>query len=131
MPGELSCCAKVVYKYAVVEESGEVEVEEGEPRRTRLPAGLEDGEVVALCDVWQVSCGLRWLEPLGLLSTCGRALLSVLLECRGVTGSLRARRGCAAGYLAASRPAGHQRLHARHPGQQNARGGLRAAAPGA
>ena len=44
-----------MYKYAVVDESGEVEVEEGELRRVRLPAGLDDGDVVALCDVWQVS----------------------------------------------------------------------------
>lgn len=44
-----------MYKYAIVDEAGTVEVEEGEPRRLLLPARLEDGDVVALSDVWQVS----------------------------------------------------------------------------
>lgn len=47
--------SQVVYKYAIVDEAGAVEVEEGEPHRLLLPARLEDGDVVALSDVWQVS----------------------------------------------------------------------------
>ena len=46
----------VSYKYAVVNEAGEVDVEEGSTRKLMLPKELMEGGAIDLHDEWQVRC---------------------------------------------------------------------------
>ena len=44
----------VSYRYAVVNDASEIEVEEGGARMLALPADLQDSAVIELQDAWQV-----------------------------------------------------------------------------
>ena len=45
---------RISYKYAVVNDASEIEVEEGGARKVALPAAIQDSAVIELQDVWQV-----------------------------------------------------------------------------
>ena len=47
-------CGHVSYRYAIVNEASEIEVEEGGARIVALPQDLRDTSVIELQDVWQV-----------------------------------------------------------------------------
>ena len=51
----------VSYRYAVVNDASDIEVEEGGARVLALPADLHDSAVIELQDAWQVS-GFRHLD---------------------------------------------------------------------